>query len=216
MSRIEIREAQYSDLPRAAHVLAQAFGPDNLFGELIHPYRKEFPNDSDLYWLRRIRVDYWNFRDKLFVATTKEEESGNEVIRGNLLRPIVSAVMKLNALVWPNRACDPEKEDILERGFPHFAHVWSGNRAESWYLAVLGVHPDYQGKGIGRVLVQWGLQRAQEEGICASVAASRGKDGFYTRCGFDIQDGSVCDGDANPLSGVEGGNLHWRMPRTER
>lgn len=102
----------------------------------------------------------------------------------------------------------------MERAMPFTAGMWSGERAESWLLEVLGVHPDYQGKGVGRLLVQWGLARADADGICASVIVAWKKDDFYHKAGFEIQDGNATLGEGNPLSGVKGGNIWWKMPKS--
>lgn len=128
---------------------------------------------------------------------------------------MTTITMRLHAIIWPNRAADPDKIDILERAHPFYEHMWSGDREESWYLHILGVHPEYQGHGVGRKLVQWGLDRAQSEGVCASVMAAKGKDGFYQKCGYTIQDGSGGMGEGNPLSNVEGGNMWWTTPSPE-
>lgn len=76
-----LRDAHYSELPEIAHVLAQAFWDDNLFGQLIHPHRAEHADDVDLYWLRRARVNFWDYRWKWLVAVEKDAE-GKEVIAG--------------------------------------------------------------------------------------------------------------------------------------
>lgn len=81
MSEIVLRDARYSELPEIAHVMAQAFWEDNLFGELIHPHRNEHPDDVDLYWLRQARVNFWDYRWKWLVAVTKDD-SGQDVIAG--------------------------------------------------------------------------------------------------------------------------------------
>ncbi|UKZ61283.1 uncharacterized protein TrAtP1_002550 [Trichoderma atroviride] len=235
MSNIQLREAGYSELPRVAHILAKAFWEDNLFGQMIHPHRNEYPDDVDLYWLRRARVNFWDPRRRWLVATEKDK-SGQEVIVGiaqwerlgdggkklerwtldprNISKPLSSAAMKIHAMVWPNRASDPGVEDIIERSYPHFDSIWSGKRAESWYLEALAVHPDYQGRNIGRRLVQWGLELAEADGICASVVSAYGKDEFYTKCGFDERYGNAGQGDGNPLAGVDGANIFWKWPKS--
>ncbi len=262
MAEIVLREARYADLPAIAHVMAQAFWQDNLFGEHIHPHREQYPDDVDLYWLRRARVSYWDYRAQWLVAVSKSEDGG-EVIAGaaqwsrlgdggrklecwaldprmffffdmfphqqksdcrekqaykekpgNLLAPLSATAMKLHARLWPNRACDPAREDIIERAYPHFKGTWAGARAESWYLEALTVHPDFQGKHVGQQLVRWGLDKAEAEGVVASVISSWKMDGFYTRCGFDEQFGNATHGEGNPLAGIEGANMHWRWPTT--
>lgn len=81
MSEIILRDARYSELPEIAHVMTLAFWDDNLFGDKIHPHRNEFPADNDLYWLRRARVNYWDYRFKWLVAVSKDE-AGGEAIAG--------------------------------------------------------------------------------------------------------------------------------------
>ncbi|KAM0186756.1 hypothetical protein ACHAPQ_009377 [Fusarium lateritium] len=232
-SEIELRDARYSELPEIAHIIATAFWEDNLFGDLIHPHRDQYPNDVDLYWLRRARVNFWDYRWTWLVAVCKDE-SGREAIAGiaqwarlgdggrklecsyldprNLLKPLSSIAMKAHNWAWPNRATEPEVEDVIERAYPHFDHIWSGKRAESWYLEGLAVRPDFQGRGVGRKLVQWGLEQARSEGVCASVVSALGKDQFYIKCGFDEQYGSARKGDGNPLANVEGSNIFWKWP----
>ncbi|KAH7362791.1 hypothetical protein B0T11DRAFT_87456 [Plectosphaerella cucumerina] len=236
MADIRLRDARYSELPEIANVMARAFWEDNLFGELIHPHRNEHPTDVDLYWLRRARINFWDYRWKWLVAVGKDE-SGKEVIAGiaqwarlgdggkpldlwsldprNLLKPISSFAMRMQAWMWPSRAADPKEEDIIERAYPCFDTIWSGKRAESWYLEALTVRPDFQGRAVGRKLVQWGLDKAQAEGVVASVVSALGKDEFYIKCGFDEQFGSARQGEGNPLADVEGANIFWRWPRED-
>ncbi|KPM46446.1 hypothetical protein AK830_g39 [Neonectria ditissima] len=233
MSEVVLRNARFSELPEIAHIMAKAFWEDNLFGQLIHPHRNEHPDDVDLYWLRRARVSFWDYRCRWLVAVA-QDKNGREVIVGaaqwarlgdggkklecwyldprNLLKPLSSVAMDVHAWVWPNRASNPDNEDVIERAYPFFEAIWSGKRAESWYLEALAVHPDFQGRNIGRKLVQWGLEQAEAEGVCASVISAMGKDEFYTKCGFDEQYGSGTQGDGNPLVGVEGANMFWKWP----
>ncbi|KAL6856419.1 acyl-CoA N-acyltransferase [Trichoderma novae-zelandiae] len=234
MSQSVLRNARYSELPEIAHVMAQAFWDDNLFGDLIHPHRKEYPDDVDLYWLRRARVSFWNNRWRFIVAVDRDE-TGHEIIVGiaqwarlgeggeglegwhwdprHLLKPLSSLAMTIHAWLWPNRASDVMTEDIVERSYPYFSTLWTGKRAESWLLDVLAVRPDAQRKGVGRRLVQWGLEKAKSDSVCASVISAFGKEEFYSKCGFDEQYGSVTQREGNPLAGVKGGNIYWKTIR---
>jgi hypothetical protein len=63
--------------------------------------------------------------------------------------------------------------------------------------------------------VQWGLDRAKEENVCASVIASQGNDNFYLRCGFDEVVGNCKQGEGNPLMGIEGGDILFMYPRQD-
>ncbi|KAF2133948.1 acyl-CoA N-acyltransferase [Dothidotthia symphoricarpi CBS 119687] len=53
-----------------------------------------------------------------------------------------------------------------------------------WELAQLFVHPNYQRHGIGKQLVEWGLQQADAEGLPVYVEGSAAGKGLYERVGF--------------------------------
>lgn len=108
---------------------------------------------------------------------------------------------RISSYIWPNRAADPSKANCLAEAFPFFSHHWSGTREESWFLDMLSVHPDYQGQGHGRALVNWGKDQARTDGICASVTSAEMKEGFYEKMGF-VEVGRA---NVGPLACVEGG-----------
>jgi len=226
-----IREARFPEQARIAHIFAAAFWDNGLFGDMIHPHRKKFPADNDLYWLRRCQVDWWDYTHRFIVSTTTDAD-GREIVTGvahwarlgkggksmecwwfdprNLAKPVAVLSTSIAARIWPNRAADAAKEDIIERCYPYYKHVWSGSRAESWYLETLAVHPDYQNQGIGRALVKWGLDQAERECVSASVVSDPGKGRFYARCGFDTQAGTANMGEGNPLPSAPGAPILFR------
>ena len=81
MSGVTLRDARYSELPEIARVMSRAFWKDVLFSDLIHPHREQYPEDVDLYWLRRARVVFWDYRWRLIVAVSKHQ-TGKDTIVG--------------------------------------------------------------------------------------------------------------------------------------
>lgn len=57
---------------------------------------------------------------------------------------------------------------------------------DMWYLKLLAVHPQFQRKGVGAALVDWGLNQAQERGEKAYLEASEMGEGFYLKKGFKV------------------------------
>ncbi|KAJ5151714.1 hypothetical protein N7492_010009 [Penicillium capsulatum] len=53
-----------------------------------------------------------------------------------------------------------------------------------YYLDMLGTHPDYRRRGAGAMLVQWGCDRADADGVGAYVDASVDGKGLYEKFGF--------------------------------
>lgn len=126
------------------------------------------------------------------------------------MKPLMQLCMRVAAYIWPNRAADPVNEDIIERAHDYSLDVWSGPRAESWYLETLAVSPEYQGRGHGRALVEWGMEKAERENVSASVISAHGKERFYGKCGFNIPAGDSTAGEGNPLAGIPGGLIFFR------
>lgn len=57
---------------------------------------------------------------------------------------------RISALLWPDRSADPLRANVLAETFPLVAHVWGGERAETWFLELLCVRLEVQGRGFGR------------------------------------------------------------------
>ncbi|KAK1517624.1 uncharacterized protein CCOS01_11881 [Colletotrichum costaricense] len=56
--------------------------------------------------------------------------------------------------------------------------------AERWRLCWLGVCPDARGHGVGRGLIQWGLDRSDEEAVPTVLEASNAGAILYRKYGF--------------------------------
>ena len=137
----------------------------------------------------------------------------NRFITGSLAAPLAKLANRIDSVLYPNRALDSSKANLFELSIPYWKHHWDGERQENWYLSLCAVHPDYQGKGFGRELVEWGLKQAESENVHASVMSSNGSDGFYLRCGFEEIVGNATDGEGNPLTGIKGGSILFKHPK---
>ncbi|KAK5172677.1 uncharacterized protein LTR77_002797 [Saxophila tyrrhenica] len=63
---------------------------------------------------------------------------------------------------------------------------WVGGREDVWYVASMCVHPDYQGQGIAKRLMQRGLEevdKVREEVMLEGTAAALK---LYRSCGFEL------------------------------
>ncbi|KAF2860640.1 hypothetical protein K470DRAFT_264252 [Piedraia hortae CBS 480.64] len=204
-----IREATPQDLTPASKVCAAAFWDDNVFGEMIHPYRSQYPDDVHIYWLKRLRQVLGKQDHDILVAVN---ENGEVVGLAHWIRKRAGQPDDVDEGVQdvtPNRAADPKMENVIERLDPFVGHIWSGKRADCWYLATLGVSPSTQGQGVGKRLVHYGFDKAKQEGVPVSVVSANGKDGFYKKCGFTTFAGNVGEGEGNPLRNAPGGNVYF-------
>lgn len=80
-------------------------------------------------------------------------------------------------------------------------------RPDHWYLAMLGTHPDHQGRGLGSALLQPILETCDRDGTPAYLESSKKSNvAFYARHGFELRDPVLTDGGPTlfPM---------WRDPR---
>lgn len=67
---------------------------------------------------------------------------------------------------------------------------FSGKYADHWHCMRLGSAEEWRGRGVGRMLCTWGLEKAKEKGITAGLEASKKGKRMYMRLGM-VQVGPV-------------------------
>ena len=88
--------------------------------------------------------------------------------------------------------------NLIEGKHPHERH---------WYLAVLGVDPDLQGRGFGSHMMQPGLRRCDEQGLPAYLETDTERNvALYERHGFRVSEEFPLPGGGPPVW------LMWRDP----
>jgi GNAT superfamily N-acetyltransferase len=76
------------------------------------------------------------------------------------------------------------KTTVLEDPKPLVEHHWSGPKEQNWHLYLLAVHPKHQWRRCGRESVQYDVDKAKEEDVCAFLIAAKGKERFYGSLGL--------------------------------
>lgn len=82
-------------------------------------------------------------------------------------------------------------EQLRELTDDHFAQFMRrtmppGTRC--MFIAGIQVHPEHQGKGIGRALVRKGTERADAEGVICWVHSSEAGAVLFPKCGFEVDE----------------------------
>jgi len=79
------RAAHLDDLPAISAIYADAFSSERVMGELMHPYRKAFPQDYRQFWRQKVMEWYWDYGHQLLVTyTIKQSDDGQarEILTG--------------------------------------------------------------------------------------------------------------------------------------
>ncbi|KAF2473756.1 uncharacterized protein BDR25DRAFT_332556 [Lindgomyces ingoldianus] len=193
------RYACLSDLPSIARCWFDAFFDDEVIGDIMHPHRKQFPEDVYWFLLRGIRERFWDWRHQFIVVVMAE--NGKEKVIGaadwrrigdggrarelctcdprNFIKPALGLYHTLSLAFFPNRAADPKASSFLSSAVANAEQYWTGDHAECSDLHVCGVDSKFQGRGIGKLLVNLGT----------SVMTGEKMRGFYARSGLTEEAG---------------------------
>lgn len=125
-----------------------------------------------------------------------------EIVRDGQVEP--AEIEELRVAVGWDR-CEGTYATILQRHFTYYTVRAEDGRLIGYmsilsdgvsdaFLLDLMVHPDFQGKQIGRRLVKRGIQDMKEAGIqCVQVTFHEKLREFYALCGFYMFGGGVID-----------------------
>lgn len=72
------------------------------------------------------------------------------------------------------------------------------------------MHPDYQGQGFAKELLNWGIKEAKRLDVCTSLVSSHRGNRFYRKMGYTREVGMCTEGEGNLLAGIGSGwILFW-------
>ena len=60
------------------------------------------------------------------------------------------------------------------------------NYPEIWCLSAVAVDPDHQCQGIGKTLIEWGIEQASQDNVPVCLEASAKGIGLYEKLGFKV------------------------------
>ena len=196
----DVRKVTRADVPQLVESLAQAFHDDPMMSWV-------FPDDEQRW--QRLRQGFDLFARKIWLQ--HDECYTTEQIAGGAcwLPPEtwhLSAFRQLKLLPGMIRVVRGDLPRLMrtlntmEKKHPHERH---------YYLPVIGVAPDWQGRGFGSALLQPILDRCDSEGLPAYLEASsvRSK-ALYERHGFELVEELKVQEDAPPLWRM------WREPKS--
>ncbi|MCJ1344883.1 hypothetical protein MMC31_003088 [Peltigera leucophlebia] len=182
-------------------IATEAFWNDEVFA-WIFPHRAQFPEDFKNTWVDMFRFHLHKPGWHCFVSETEEVDpiwSGRSELAGFAMweRQGHSNAAKFwqqdnfsnctSLFSIKNLRADKVDDSRAERNLQRFGEVLEGGYAEEkerWYLLMIGVSPKHQRHGIGTSLIDWGLERAQEEGVICILESSEAGQGLYERKGF--------------------------------
>ncbi|KAF4458422.1 hypothetical protein FALBO_14848 [Fusarium albosuccineum] len=182
-----IRISSLGQLEQLIDLACQVWADDPLFACVV-PGRHEHPEHFRQMWSMHLRKEYGN-TGTVILAACKEED-------GEIGDAMAFAIWRRHVLIRYRVAFDMFYTLTFRQtggsvSISDATEVMTGLRnagrlypAERWRLCWLGVSPKCQRTGIGKRLVQWGLDRCDEERVPAVLEASEPGRGLYEKMGF--------------------------------
>ncbi|ODH12809.1 hypothetical protein ACO22_07892 [Paracoccidioides brasiliensis] len=171
---MHIRPLLAADLPDAASVVADAMLDDEFCAET-----EDTTIDTWICDMLLSRIPLMTLRGSL-VKSKNVETRLLDMLR--LERSLQNIEKKYIDTFNPDKSLDKVKlETYISATQDNFP---SELFPELWYLATLAVHPDYQRRGIGKMLTSWGIEQARAENVPVGLEPSDKGLGLYEKLGF--------------------------------
>lgn len=192
------RHATRADAARLGRVLAGAFRTDPIWRWLV-PDDERWDADAHASFTADVRSllrkgHVYTTDDRTGVAVWSPPGVGRSLDAG-AARAGLAAARLIGVRRLPTGL---RMLQAIERAHP---------RREHWYLAMLGTHPDQQGRGVGSALLAPILERCDRDGTPAYLESSNPANvAFYERHGFEVT-GQIRAAGSPALDSM------WREPR---
>ncbi|KAI5857482.1 acyl-CoA N-acyltransferase [Durotheca rogersii] len=178
----QLRKAVLSDTPAITDAFYDAFDRHPVTHRVLMP-RSE---STEAFWSESVQGDIQDPQGHYFVVTDPASATPERIIAfGKWREPVTAA-----SSPPPPIPSWPEGGDVvfaeLFFGMVKTKHDEIMGERPHWYLEILGVRKEYQGRGVGRRLVEWGVSKADEDGVEGFLAASPFGFHLYAKYGFEI------------------------------
>ena len=187
-ANLSLRAASVEDVPAMVDVFFSAFQDSELNARCFPASAPESPAYFDA-WIRR---NLASPADHMLVVEQQQlpsgESPGTTVIAGwarwgRRPRPETQP----EPVVFTADMFPPTGNGALAASFFQFNHDATHRIAghlDHWFLSTLVVDRAWQRRGVGKMLLRWGVDRADEEGWAAYLNATEEAKGLYESVGF--------------------------------
>ncbi|KAH8819228.1 acyl-CoA N-acyltransferase [Xylogone sp. PMI_703] len=230
-----IRPARLSDVPLLALYSREAYD-DSILTPFLSPHVDKYPQDLERRLRYQIQARMSSPSSVTVVACEAskpnvplgfgqfkrvgDDAGAKEFVRkrGLFTRFLLWAwswwlhivVLKIGLGIWPDRSSDKENLRVFEewgdKDYKTYFDV-DGRRVR-WAAQILTVAPQWQGKGIGRLIMEVVLDLARQENVPVGLFASPDGERLYRKLGFEMI-GDFCQ---RPPGDKGGGGIMWWKP----
>ncbi|KAF2001409.1 hypothetical protein P154DRAFT_464335 [Amniculicola lignicola CBS 123094] len=181
-----ILECTDSDMPRAFELLSIAFGHEHPYVESVFPAH-ETPEGRRTGGERLLG---WRKGDPLAINMKAVDDATGKMIghaKWIIPRGVVPPEFALGGEYWESGEEKEYAAWIFGQYLMPRRKVFKESGGNVVSLDLMTIDPDYQRQGVGRALLRWGTDLADELGVDAIVEATDYGRGLYASEGFEVQ-----------------------------
>ncbi|EWG55374.1 hypothetical protein FVEG_13384 [Fusarium verticillioides 7600] len=199
--KYRIRPGTFFDVPATTRIYAASFSNEPLI-DFFFPTRRQDPLSFYTWSCRRFQRRYWTPGYSLSVVVDKHDHpvglswwkrpTQPLTLLQKLLSPsfwigsVVNGFLNLQEYLFPVQGLNKKNMETFEQAFsaiePHVLNT--PQRQNAHYLSLLGVDPVLQGEGLGKMLLEDGLEKVDDADSAAWLVSLAGLEELYARYGF--------------------------------
>ncbi|KAF5613085.1 puromycin n-acetyltransferase [Fusarium tjaetaba] len=199
--KYRIRPGTFFDVSATTRIYAASFSNEPLI-DFFFPTRRQDPLSFYTWSCRRFQRRYWTPGYSLSVVVDKHDHpvglswwkrpTQPLTLPQKLLSPsfwigsVVNAVIDLQEYLFPVQGLNKKNMETFEQAFsavePHVLNT--PQRQKAHYLSLLGVDPVLQGEGLGKMLLEDGLEKVDDDDSAAWLVSLAGLEKLYARYEF--------------------------------
>ncbi|KAH8781898.1 acyl-CoA N-acyltransferase [Hyaloscypha finlandica] len=201
-----------ADLPNLVRAQYAAFHPNDTLHVLIYPSPDRVPESTFEKTVER-QTDAW--KDNVTWVKVTDDETGSVIAGAKwIFWPKSGGWAEEKGKRWPESFGIAYVSWIMEE---FMGRRRERNQGPAALLDICYVHPDWQGRGAGKLLVQWGTEKADELGLRTFVEASYFGRPLYEKFGFVVGEHVLLEGGNVKEEWREYGQIgYYWMERQER
>ena len=158
------------------------------FPAIESTFKKSFWHDPVMRWL---------FPDDEEFAATRQMDDFFRRLLAHERSLVTHDVVAFSLWIPPGRpdvaveaeATDAPSEELITKFIALGSAIEANTPAEEhWYLQMIGTHPDWQGRGIGSMLIREGLSWAERDGLGVYLETETVENvAYYRHLGFEVR-----------------------------
>lgn len=204
-----IRDATLSDIPSMASIASRAYF-DTPLRDFLSPHRNQHRSDYERRFRQRMQARFVNPKSLSIVAVlasapshpvayaqfvctgdnppVQRHISHRDTYQLRILSWYYWAQHRIADYFWPDRSADPKAVQEFDAwGLQDEIKHWSApERANRWHAQSVVVAPEWQRKGVGKMLMDFILERARDDGMVVGLEASPEGEKLYSALGFQL------------------------------